>query len=511
MGLEIPRLVERLRARFAPSAVLGTQRGLMETRYSDQDKTSSTAMDSRHQQAVKTVAATQLNRLCDSCRSSFPSDTRWPWLNELRDLSELEGYCAVLRRSSILQLRKSSIETNCHICTLLLEIKRPPGTVIIDPTGRTELRSEAEFNIYISPIKGWYFAIHTDQYFPDYLDDLVLIPAYPRAINQPGEQAWTIRSSASRTAPAIQTLSDTNVHPLAIQQIKSWIRLCVEEHVNCKSSIVFPQDSSFRLVDIGRGADDEIHLIDVGNGRGSGMGVEEPEYITLSYRWTAETERTSLKTLNKRDFYRSIPTDGWPKVYQDAVSIARQLDVRYLWIDALCIVQDTEAGLGHPGSSDGQDIQSWAAESRCLGSREITRARTHPRPIATGALSVDCIGTGTQTCKRELALFQTPPFSQRNRSCSPVRERLDFSGAHAVTPDSPLWRTAILGMHRRARFRGLSSWNPAPGRNIQKGCPAGEGDATQSPSAARVTAPVPTPPALARRRASLLPNRAHGT
>ena len=30
-----------------------------------------------------------------------------------------------------------------------------------------------------------------------------------------------------------------------------------------------------------------------------------------------------------------------PQLYQDAVLLTRRLEVRYLWIDALCIVQDS--------------------------------------------------------------------------------------------------------------------------------------------------------------------------
>jgi hypothetical protein len=37
----------------------------------------------------------------------------------------------------------------------------------------------------------------------------------------------------------------------------------------------------------------------------------------------------------------AIPLDSLPKTYQDAVRITRELDIRYLWIDALCIIQDS--------------------------------------------------------------------------------------------------------------------------------------------------------------------------
>jgi hypothetical protein len=66
----------------------------------------------------------------------------------------------------------------------------------------------------------------------------------------------------------------------------------------------------------------------------------------LSYRWTAEIKRTSLKTSNKNRFYKSISILDWPRIYTDALYIARQLEVRYIWIDSLCIVQDDEKDWG---------------------------------------------------------------------------------------------------------------------------------------------------------------------
>ncbi|KAK8093198.1 uncharacterized protein PG998_014599 [Apiospora kogelbergensis] len=93
---------------------------------------------------------------------------------------------------------------------------------------------------------------------------------------------------------------------------------------------------SGRCLDIGENANYGAHLVDVGT------DTPYPRYITLSYRWTAETKRTSLRVENTEQFYISIPDNDWPQIYKDAVSIAYQLGVRYIWIDSLCIVQDNE-------------------------------------------------------------------------------------------------------------------------------------------------------------------------
>jgi len=38
-----------------------------------------------------------------------------------------------------------------------------------------------------------------------------------------------------------------------------------------------------------------------------------------------------------------MSVSDWPPIFQDAVSIARQLHIQYLWIDSLCIIQDSDA------------------------------------------------------------------------------------------------------------------------------------------------------------------------
>ncbi|KAK3488249.1 heterokaryon incompatibility protein-domain-containing protein [Neurospora crassa] len=77
------------------------------------------------------------------------------------------------------------------------------------------------------------------------------------------------------------------------------------------------------------------------------------KYITLSYRWTAETPKTNLETHNKDKYHQSIPTEIWPQIYKDVVALSRTLGIRYVWIDSLCIIQDdgtdwnTQASLMH--------------------------------------------------------------------------------------------------------------------------------------------------------------------
>ena len=64
-------------------------------------------------------------------------------------------------------------------------------------------------------------------------------------------------------------------------------------------------------------------------------------YLALSYCWGCSEQPTTVKSnLAMRE--KQIDLEQLPKTIQDAVHISRALDVRFLWIDALCIIQDDE-------------------------------------------------------------------------------------------------------------------------------------------------------------------------
>jgi hypothetical protein len=64
-----------------------------------------------------------------------------------------------------------------------------------------------------------------------------------------------------------------------------------------------------------------------------------PRYTALSYCWGGERNfKTTRATVEA--FHENIPTPELPRTFKEAFEVTRQLDIRYIWIDALCIVQD---------------------------------------------------------------------------------------------------------------------------------------------------------------------------
>lgn len=77
------------------------------------------------------------------------------------------------------------------------------------------------------------------------------------------------------------------------------------------------------------------------------------KYLALSHCWGGISHtRTTKDSLERHQ--KGVDISILSKTAQDAIHITRELGVRYLWIDSLCIVQD--------------DKEDWLREARCMAS-----------------------------------------------------------------------------------------------------------------------------------------------
>ncbi|KAL8369579.1 hypothetical protein RB595_000079 [Gaeumannomyces hyphopodioides] len=63
-------------------------------------------------------------------------------------------------------------------------------------------------------------------------------------------------------------------------------------------------------------------------------------WVALSHCWGGKVDNVTVKA-NLDAKKRAMPLDELPPSFRDAVIITRQLGMQYLWIDALCIIQDS--------------------------------------------------------------------------------------------------------------------------------------------------------------------------
>ena len=109
-----------------------------------------------------------------------------------------------------------------------------------------------------------------------------------------------------------------------------WLQTCKKTHTQCNlSSAVLPA----RVIDVGAADGSQEPFLHESEG-------QESAYVALSYCWGNTIPLTTTEaTLALRK--AGIALSSMPKAYQDAVVIARRFKIRYLWIDALCIIQDS--------------------------------------------------------------------------------------------------------------------------------------------------------------------------
>ncbi|CAA9958072.1 HET-domain-containing protein [Pyrenophora teres f. maculata] len=120
--------------------------------------------------------------------------------------------------------------------------------------------------------------------------------------------------------------------PSRLKEAHMWYQNCKTQHPLCVSSKVeWPR----RVLDI---AADSILLVD-STSILSSPDHQQGGYACLSYVWGTDGNLTTLKR-NLRSHMDGIDMATFPRTLADAIHITRSLDLRYLWIDALCIIQD---------------------------------------------------------------------------------------------------------------------------------------------------------------------------
>lgn len=65
-----------------------------------------------------------------------------------------------------------------------------------------------------------------------------------------------------------------------------------------------------------------------------------PKYAALSYVW-GSSQPYKTTSQNYQSYKEGIPVESLGKCLQDAIWVTRKLGLQYLWIDALCIIQDS--------------------------------------------------------------------------------------------------------------------------------------------------------------------------
>lgn len=162
--------------------------------------------------------------------------------------------------------------------------------------------------------------------------------------------------SAAAALVATRPIAEDPRNKTTLGLIKKWIKTCEDGHDKCQmgytreeTRFAGPTDDEgtrlrakynkkdcalpTRVIDV-FASEDGVRLVESQTIGGRGC------YIALSHVWGKvahfKTERLSYEAHKDK-----IPLPNLPQTFQDAVIITRDLGIRYLWIDSLCIIQDS--------------------------------------------------------------------------------------------------------------------------------------------------------------------------
>ncbi|KAI8963071.1 HET-domain-containing protein [Daldinia sp. FL1419] len=118
--------------------------------------------------------------------------------------------------------------------------------------------------------------------------------------------------------------------------LKQWYETCLETHgAKCSQPPWLAPGASWP---------ENLRFIDVRR-RCLVEALEPCPYFALSYVWGDETDPLQTTTANVKDM--KTPGVLWeqplPKTIVDAIELTKQMGVGYLWVDRLCVIQDSDA------------------------------------------------------------------------------------------------------------------------------------------------------------------------
>jgi len=160
-----------------------------------------------------------------------------------------------------------------------------------------------------------------------------------------GEQ----REFSNPTKPFDETMGTGSSQSLQLAAL--WLKECLRYHMGCNSSVSMTPWYPTRLLDLrGQGLlCERIRLI---------ITYDSPPigpYATLSHCW-GQADFIKLQRSTIHQFCQEIEVEDMPKTFQEAIMVCRELQIRYLWIDSLCIMQDKD------------DLTDWVHESSLMNS-----------------------------------------------------------------------------------------------------------------------------------------------
>ncbi|KFY55224.1 hypothetical protein V497_07112 [Pseudogymnoascus sp. VKM F-4516 (FW-969)] len=297
-----------------------------------------------------------VNGFCSKCQNLFD---HWPtigdsstWKPDSKPNSDGGWEHAIGWRCSTFEL-EGSTRSGCRFCALLLQNLKDCNLLATFRKIEARLYHLHENALSSLSIQNWFKVAVTSKQI--------------LWLNLPGK-ICTSSNSGIATSMSIDSCfltesADCYDDPLTVFDIaRNWLSKCTESHDLCKKSgnDILPT----RLISI-TGESARLVL--------TSEWLARPRYATLSHCW-GSGNAIKLTSKDLDTYMEALPVERFPKTFKEAIEITKKLGIDYLWIDSLCIIQDS--------------VDDWQNESALMGSvygcSTITIAASSARDSSQG-------------------------------------------------------------------------------------------------------------------------------
>ncbi|KAF9894338.1 hypothetical protein FE257_007841 [Aspergillus nanangensis] len=265
------------------------------------------------------------NQLCTQCSTYnitnyIATAEADDYVSRRKYILQLVGGDEVAKRPSLPlgTLQSISLRTTCPLCRLLFRIF-PDVTSTSDQEAVYCLRTLPSYERLRSPTKiadegtkrryAVYFAIETDEMMA-----ATALEADPR-LGLMWRQFRAFGLSSQNPLPGRDAMNARRVSPLVdFDLLRGWVHRCESAHAHNCQPVWVDELETARMVDV--------------HARKIVPCPPHCRYVALSYVWGGVKAQPG-----------ALETRRLPQTIEDAISVAKELGFRYLWVDMLCVDQ----------------------------------------------------------------------------------------------------------------------------------------------------------------------------
>ncbi|KAF4435882.1 HET-domain-containing protein [Fusarium austroafricanum] len=242
--------------------------------------------------------------------------------------AENPDYSICVEATATVEETRNAASSGCNWCAYIARLIDDPKYIEIWTEGKQP--GERHVNVWMTPsiAKGYtpkgrnIFWLRLDFYSPT---------GEHKAGRSSQTHAFTAGNDIASEYVTARPLRTDVGSQVGARQMKTWLEEC-KEHGCCSNS----QKESIlptRIIEVNPPDQPEPRIIETQGLRGV--------YATISYCWGSVPFQT-LNTSNYSQLTKRLDMNTLPLTVQDAITTTRRLKIPYIWIDALCIIQDSD-------------------------------------------------------------------------------------------------------------------------------------------------------------------------